>query len=127
MNKEFHRKSDIDWLYVPRSKGGRGLIDCKSCVVPEENSLGWPYVKNHVGPLLVAIKQSNTIPACEESIKPEEFKNLKQKERIIAWKNIAMHGQYLKKMDGKDIANTCRWLQKSDLKGCIETLICTAQ
>ena len=34
------------------------------------------------------------------SIKPEEFKNLKQNERIIAWKNKAIHGQYLREMDG---------------------------
>ena len=26
MNKEFHPKSDVDRLYVPRSKGGRGLL-----------------------------------------------------------------------------------------------------
>ena len=126
MNKEFHPKSDIDRLYVPRSKGGRGLIDCKNCVATEENNLGW-YVKNHVEPLLVALKESNTISGCEESMKPEEFKSLKQNERINAWKNKAMHGQYLREMDGKDIVNTYGWLQKSDLKGCTEALICSAQ
>ena len=71
---------------------GRGLIDCKNCVVTEENSLGW-YVKNHVEPLLVAVKSCNTIPASAESVKPEEFKNRKQNERIIAWKSKAMHDQ----------------------------------
>ena len=52
-NKEFHPKSDIDRLYVLRSKDGKGLKDCKNCVVTVQNSLGW-YVKNHVEPLLVA-------------------------------------------------------------------------
>ena len=107
MNKGFHPKSDIDRLYVPRSKGGRGLIDCKNCFVTGGSSLGW-YVKNHIETLLVAVKESNTIPACEESVKPKEFKNLKQNERIITRKNKAMHGQYLREIDGKDIANTCR-------------------
>ena len=69
MNKKFHPQSDIDQLYVPWSKGGRGLIDCKTCVITDENSLGW-YVKNHVEPLFVAVKDSNTIPACEESMTP---------------------------------------------------------
>ena len=69
MNKKFHPKSDIDQLYVPWSKGGRGLIDCKTCVVTDENSLGL-YVKNHVELLFVAVKDSNTIPACEESMTP---------------------------------------------------------
>ena len=40
MNNEFHPKSDIDRLYVKRSRVGRGLIGCKCCVVTEENSLG---------------------------------------------------------------------------------------
>ena len=30
INKEFHPKSDIDRLYVPRKKGGRGMISCKN-------------------------------------------------------------------------------------------------
>ena len=40
INKEFHPKSDVDCLYVTGSKGGSGLIGCKSCVFTEENSLG---------------------------------------------------------------------------------------
>ena len=109
-----------------RSKGGRGLIGCKSCVVTEENSLGW-YVRNHDEPLLIAVKDSNTIPLCQESMKPNEFKKLKQKERINTWKDKAMHGQYLREKEGKDKANTWRWLQKSDLKGPTEALIFSAQ
>ena len=126
MNTEFHPKSDVDRLYVTRSKGGRGLIGCKSCVITEENSLGW-YVRNHDEPLLIAVKDSNTIPLCQESMKPNEFKKLKQKERINTWKDKAMHGQYLREMEGKDKANTWRWLQKSDLKGPTEALIFSAQ
>ena len=126
MNKEFHPKSDVDRLYVMRSKGGRGLIGCKSCVVTEENSLGW-YVRNHDEPLLIAVKDSNTIPLCQESMKPNEFKKLKQEERINTWKDKAMHGQYRREMEGKDKANIWRWLQKSDLKGPTEALICSAQ
>ena len=38
-----------------------------------------------------------------------------------------MHRQYLKEMESKDKVNTWRWLQKSDLKGCTEALICSAQ
>ena len=31
MNKELHPRSDIARIYVPRKKGGRGLISCESC------------------------------------------------------------------------------------------------
>ena len=36
-----HPKSDVDRIYVPRGKGGRGLISCEGCIRAEENSLGW--------------------------------------------------------------------------------------
>ena len=32
MNKELHPRSDVARIYVPREKGGRGLISCESCV-----------------------------------------------------------------------------------------------
>ena len=32
MNKELHPRSDVARIYVPRKKGGRGLISCESCV-----------------------------------------------------------------------------------------------
>ena len=54
INKEFHPKSDVDRLYVTRSKGGRSLIGCKSCIIAEQNSLGW-YLMNHSDPLLIAV------------------------------------------------------------------------
>ena len=30
--KELHPRSDVARMYVPRKKGGRGLISCESCV-----------------------------------------------------------------------------------------------
>ena len=89
--------------------------------------LAFATVVNHVEPLLVVLKDSNTIPACKELIKTKEFKNLKQNERINAWKNKAICGQYLIQMNGKDIVNTIGWLKKSNLKGCTEVFICNAQ
>ena len=47
MHGAFHPKSDIDRLYLPREKGGRGLISCETCIRSEENSLGW-YIENAV-------------------------------------------------------------------------------
>ena len=37
-----------------------------------------------------------------------------------------MHGQFARDMAGKD-KNTWRWMRKSDLNGCTETLICSTQ
>ena len=126
INKEFHPKSDVDRFYVTRSKDGRGLIGCKSCVIKEENSLGW-YLMNQSEPLLIVVRESNTWPDCDKAMKPIEFKKLKQKERISKWKDNKIHGQYLREVNDKDQNSTWRWLQKSDLKGCTEDLICSAQ
>ena len=45
INMEFHPRSDVDRLYISRSKGSRGLIGCWNCVITDENSLCW-YVVN---------------------------------------------------------------------------------
>ena len=126
MNKEFHPKSDVNRLYVKRSSGGRGLTGCKSCIITEENSLGW-YLMSHIEPLIIAVRESNTLPGCNKAMKPREFKKLKQKERISMWKDKKMHGQYLREVNDNDHNSTWRWLQKSDLKGCTEALIFSAQ
>ena len=125
INKEFHPKSDIDRLYVPRKKGGRGLISCKNCIASEENNLGW-YVKNKVEPLLIAVKRQGTIKT-DDAIEPKGYKT-REKERFYnVWKEKRMYGQYLRDMDGKDLQNSWKWLRSSDLKGCTEALICSAQ
>ena len=38
-----------------------------------------------------------------------------------------MHGHLTRDMENKDMNNTWRWIRKSDLKGCNETSICSAQ
>ena len=48
MHGALHPRSDINRLYMPREKGGRGLISCERCIRSEENSVGW-YVKNSNG------------------------------------------------------------------------------
>ena len=56
----FHPKSDVDRLYLPRPKGGRGLISFESCIRSEENSVGC-YIKNSMEPLLEQVRMSGVI------------------------------------------------------------------
>jgi len=125
INKEFHPKSDTDTLYVPRSKGGRVLLSCKSCIMTEENNLGW-YIKHQAEPLLVAVKNSKTINT-EDVVSPTVYKETERCRVYNSWKNKVMHGQYLRELDGKDCIKSWKWLKDSDLKGCTEALICSAQ
>ena len=52
-----HPKSDVDRIYVPRGKGGRGLLGCEGCIRVEENSLGW-YINHSPEQLLQLTKDS---------------------------------------------------------------------
>ena len=70
VNKELHPRSDFAGLYVSRKNGGRGLIGCKNSVKSEENWLGW-YIKNNIGPLLVAVRTSRT-KTHKETVDPYE-------------------------------------------------------
>uniref|UniRef100_A0A1X7SUE5 Reverse transcriptase domain-containing protein n=1 Tax=Amphimedon queenslandica TaxID=400682 RepID=A0A1X7SUE5_AMPQE len=38
---ELYQKSDVDSLYLPRRKGGRGLIGCENSITAEINGIGW--------------------------------------------------------------------------------------
>ena len=125
MNKELHPRSDVARLYVSRKNGGRGLIGCENSVKSEENGLGW-YIKNNIEPLLAAVRTSRTITQ-EETVDRKEFKKSKEEQRKNEWTAKRMHGQFARDMEDKDKSNTWKWMRKSDLKGCTEALICSAQ
>ena len=60
MNKELQARSDVSRIYVPRKKGGRGLISCESCVRREENNLSW-CVRNSEEALLRKVGDINVV------------------------------------------------------------------
>ncbi|CAB4021725.1 Hypothetical predicted protein [Paramuricea clavata] len=86
-----HPRSDIHRSYLPREKGGRGLISCEGCIRIEENSLGW-YVKNSVEPLLQQVAKTGVIETerCETK---ENFKKKAIEELEKAWIDKQMYGQ----------------------------------
>ncbi|CAB3978866.1 Hypothetical predicted protein [Paramuricea clavata] len=121
-----HPRSDIHRLYLPREKGGRGLISCEGCIRTEENSLGW-YVKNSVEPLLQQVAKTGVIETerCETK---ENFKKKAVEELEKAWIDKKMYGQYNRDL-GKEVdrEKTWWWLKKGDLKPETEALLCAAQ
>ena len=72
MNKELHPRSDVARIYVPRKKGGRGLISCECCVRREENNLSW-YVRNREEVLLRKVGDSNVVNI-SEAVDPKKYK-----------------------------------------------------
>eukprot|EP00112_Aurelia_sp_Birch-Aquarium-sp1_P005801 Seg1658.11 transcript_id=Seg1658.11/GoldUCD/mRNA.D3Y31 product="hypothetical protein" protein_id=Seg1658.11/GoldUCD/D3Y31 len=126
MYKMLHPKSDVARLYIPRHKGGRGLISREGCMKGEENSLGW-YVKQSNEPMLKVASIKMTMKT-DETVRPEEFKRKQINSREQAWKEKRMHGQYIREMDENiDKDKTWEWLKNGDLKACTEALICAVQ
>ena len=93
MNKELHPSSDVARIYVPKKKGGRGLISCESCVGREENNLSC-YVRNSEEELLRKVGDSNLVNI-SEAVDPKEYKVNKAKQKENEWKQERMHGHYV--------------------------------
>ena len=93
-----HPKSDIHRIYLPREKGGRGLISCEDCISCEENNLGW-YIKNSVEPFLEGVKVAVVIEV-NDAIHKEEYKKRRREEKQKGWREsnewtiCKRHGQW---------------------------------
>ena len=111
MNIELNPRSDVARIYVPRKKGGRGLISCKSCVMREENNLSW-YVRISEEVLLKKVGDSNVVNI-SEVVDPKEYK---VNETVNEWKQKRMHGQYVRGKEGIVWDRTWQWIAKGDLK-----------
>ena len=121
-----HPKSDVDRIYVPRGKGGRGLISCEGCIRGEENSLGW-YIRNSSEYILQVLSESNIIDT-ETSTEPEEFKKVAIDELKNKWREKRMYGQFVREIK-EDIneSKSWNWVKNSDLKSSTTALIFSAQ
>ena len=106
--KSLHPRSDIDRLYVPRKKGGRGLRSLEDLVLIEKTSLA-EYVNNSQEP--------STTQKKEETEKVREDK-LRRK---------TLHGKWPETLN-KVSSETSKWLQTAHLKPPTEeALIMAAQ
>ena len=57
---------------------------------------------------------------------PKEYKKSEKREMENKWKEKQMYGQDVRDMTGADWEKQWQGLQKEDLKGCTEALICSA-
>ena len=72
------RKGDVDRLYLPCQKGGRGLISCKMCVKVEENNLTW-YIRNSNDRLMQGVRKTKILNG-EGTQEKNDFKQDRQSE-----------------------------------------------
>ena len=116
-----HPKNDVDRLYLPRQKGGRGLISCEMCVKAEENNLAW-YVNNSNERLMEGVRKTKILNS-EGAQEKNEFKQDRQNATLNRWAEKKMHGQFLREMpETVDKVKTWEWTRNGDLKVEIEHL-----
>ena len=121
-----HPSANADRLYLPRGRGGRGLISVEDCVRAEENGLV-NYVQTCTNkPLLVSVKNEG-LPMNEEAETPKQLKERKKSDRLEGWKNKPLHGQFPRQAHDVTGKVSWDWLNKSGLKNEIEGLITAAQ
>ena len=87
--KSPHPRSDIDRLYVPRKKGGRGLRSLEDLVLIEKTSLA-EYVNNSQEPTLQKLKSEGIV---KDSISTKQKKEEIEKDREDKWRRKTLHGK----------------------------------
>ena len=93
----FNLNSEVDILYIPRNKGGRGLVGSTDCIRSEENGLGW-HIKDSKEQFLNGARQVGIIDTENCKIK-EEFKQNLKEDKMRVWREKRMHGQFVRYME----------------------------
>ena len=121
MHRSLHSHSSVDRLYLPRAQGGRELLSVKDYVELERSNLFY-YAANNKQLLKTATEELQLRTNIDGKNK-EQRKN----ERHAAWKEKALHGQFLRKTEGMQDQRRWQWLKAGQLKQETESFICTAQ
>ena len=99
MHEVLHPKSDVDRVYLPKQKGGRGLISCEMCVKTEENNRAW-YVRNLKERLMEVVRKTKILNS-EGAKEKNEFKQDRQNAALNRWTEkkkcmVNLQGKFLR-------------------------------
>ena len=122
MHIGLHPRSSVDRLYISRAQGGRRLPSVKDCVELERSNL-FHYAVNHSERLLKVATEELQLRTKIDGKNKKEREN----ERQVAWKEKALHGQFLRETKGMQDQRRWWWLKAGELKRGRENLICAAQ
>ncbi|KXJ16764.1 uncharacterized protein LOC110235072 [Exaiptasia diaphana] len=155
--KMHHPKADVDRLYLPRTSGGRGLIQIETSYKLTTIGLHTYLNSNEDCLLMIAreheqLKNTTSVDVQAAKFKREfdvpdiekldnegattyarrtklKAKNLALEHLKHKWEEKPLHGQYPKRINDKDVdqAQTYEWLRTSGLKSETEGFIIAAQ
>ena len=124
MNRIYHPQSDTDRLYIPRIKGGRGLLSIADCVETEEQNLSL-YLDQSEERLLRFSKSERILPQYGGPV--STTKKQKKEQRHKQWKEKQLHGKFTRETEEIRSEETWGWIRKCYLKKETEVLIFAAQ
>ena len=122
MHKALHPRSNVDRVYLPRNRGGRGLMNIEDIILLEKAGL-IDYVKSSNESLLVAAR---SVTAFENLDRRDTIKKRLIDNRIEQVRQKQLHGQYLRQTEEVS-SNEWEWLKDGSLKRETESLIFAAQ
>ena len=124
MNWAFHKRSNVDRLYMKRKVGGRGLISVEECVRTEERALK-EYVTASEEPMLqeVALKLAHV----GDDERAADYKKRMASERMDRLMAKGLHGKFFNAV--KEVASdrSWQWLRGGYLYKRTEGFVCAAQ
>ena len=117
----FHKKGDVDRLYLPRKEGGRGMISVEDCVRMEEKNLA-KYAMESQEKLFGVVRE-----VLEKGESGKEYKRRIMDERKERLAGKKVHGKILGDMKDVGTKETWQWLKGGYTTKCMEGFIMAAQ
>ena len=105
MHKALHPRDDVDWLYVSRKEGGRGLASIEDTVDASIQRLE-DYIEKHKRGLITTIRNDT-----KNTINERMTTTRKQK-----WKGKQLNGRFKRLINNISRQKTWAWLRKGNLK-----------
>ena len=116
-----HPKRNIDRLHIQREEGGRGLLHVEDVINHVVIGLEI-YVSNSNERLLTAARATNEYDGDSEA----EYKLRKRNERCLAWKEKALHGQFLRRTENETGNDRWNWLRDMGIKRGTQSMMMAA-
>ena len=122
-NGVFHRRSNVDRLYMKRKVGGRGLISVEECVKSEEKGLD-EYVLASDEWMLKVVAVAAEVKVSEPRL---AYRKRMASERSDRLRTKNLHGKYFKETENAAPEKSWQWLCDGNTKKWTEGYVCAAQ
>jgi hypothetical protein len=122
-----HPKSAVERLYLPRKKGGRGLLNLEMSAIKQINNLKIYFIsKTSTSSLHKAIVSADKNLSAL-NLSSNNFTDLQtQTETIAKWKQKPLHGRFAHSLDNAHKTST-HWLEEGSLYGETEGFMIAIQ